>query len=165
MAIVGGVLAYMAMFGEHIIDNPTDAEISVQIGAIDTKIPAKTTQKLYIPAGTHTVKTNGKEVGTFVRGTWDGGKMLNPTLATYIEYSWVYGTVSTPPAETTIQVDGRAYTGPYRIYTGSLYMMDKWDYAVDEASPDEVKIKGDGKIKTELMRVDEFLKNASADGE
>jgi hypothetical protein len=44
-------------------------------------------------------------------------------------------------------------------------MMDKWDYAVDEASPDEVKIKGDGKIKTELMRVDEFLKNATADDE
>lgn len=54
-------------------------------------------------------------------------------------------------------MNGRQYTGPFRMIEPALYVRKTWDYSMAERSPDEVKVKlGNSKVKRELMRVNAF---------
>lgn len=133
--------------------------------AIDGKTYKVPTDKMYIDIeglgrGKHTVSVNGKEVGTFERGWFDEGAIINPNLEKFVEADIIY---STDPEKykdklqnNKITIEGMEFEGPYRLVEG-LYIKKSWDYAPWEASPETVRTKGNYTIKQELFTAYDFV--------
>lgn len=120
-----------------------------------------------IGAGSHTITRDGKTLGTVDVSWFDGKSVLNLDQEPLVVVPVVYATDEAAHKEAmdkleqneknTITVNGKQYTGPYRLIEPALYVKKSWDYSMGDPEPDEVKVKfGKSKVKRRLMRVGKF---------
>jgi hypothetical protein len=158
IAIVAGAAYFYTkfQFNTVIVDNPTDAEISVKIDSGEEfKIAAKASVKQKIADGEHEVFVNGESVGKFDKkysmdaalSYFGKSAILNPTLDYYVLEYIPYG-------GTTNLED--------RLIEGQLYMAPEWNFGLDETTPDSITVRSRGGSKTivkkKIWRIEDYAK-------
>lgn len=163
--VIGGIFLFQWLNTYPSIVNPTKSTITVNIDDKTFTIAAGKAEEAKISHGKHTVSMDGKEMGTFEFGWFDGASIINPTMSRFVEEEVIYTTSGNPEKYydkvtlRELEIDGEIYEkGPYRLIEPTLYLKKTWDYAPWEGSPSEITTKGrsDYVIKKELHYIDDF---------
>lgn len=161
---IGAYIFANNKFKNIIIDNPTNAEITVKIDDTEHKIPALGSLTTAVNYGTHSVSLNGENVGDFehkkdhivmlmLKIADPKFPVLNPTKTQYVIVHEIY--TSSADKENTI-------SDPV---VRDLYIPATWNYGLDEAFPTTVSTtsrRGSPSnkeiVKNKIFRVADYTK-------
>ncbi len=150
---------------EFLIDNPTDAALTLSIDGTDYQVPAHNAVPVTLPPGEHTLRSARLgEVRVIVYADRKAG-LINPTLSDYVLANEIYVTGEDKlknfgAINARIDLDGVTFEGPFSK-THDLFIDKTWTFGVREPFPEVQTVAhvsdNGGRISTKIFTPTDFI--------
>lgn len=148
----------------YTIDNPTSANLELEIDDTTYLIPAGVGHEISLEPGLHSMRS--KQLGELQFIVYKGGVggLINPTLSDYVIARETYVTDESKlknfgSIHGTMELDGVPFTGSLEL-RNQLFIDKTWRFPVQEPFPAEVTghvTEQGGNIFSKIFRRDEFV--------
>lgn len=148
-----------------VLDNPTDAPITLSLDGQKHEIPANNSSELELAPGAHTLSNEKLGEVRFIVYAGGKGALINPTLSDYIIANQVYVTDDSKLSnfgqlKNKVALDGVEFIGPF-WQSHDLFIANAWDFGPREAFPETMEVrhvpKEGGNFYSKLFTAQEFI--------
>ncbi|MDL5595900.1 hypothetical protein QS468_24500 [Bacillus subtilis] len=148
-----------------LLDNPTNAPITLSLDGQTHEIPANTSSELKLAPGAHELRNEKLGEVRFIVYAGGKGALINPTLSDYIIANQIYVTdesklSSFGQLKNKVALDGVEFIGPF-WQSHDLFIANAWNFGPREAFPETMELShvptDGGKFYSKLFTAQEFI--------
>lgn len=148
----------------YTIDNPTSANLELEIDDATYLIPSGVGHEISLEPGLHRMRSQQLGELQFIVYKGGVGGLINPTLSDYVIARETYVTDESKlknfaSIDSTILLDGVPFTGSLEL-RNQLFIDKTWRFPVQEPFPQEITghvTENGGNIFSKIFRRDEFV--------